>query len=55
MTAPIRAPEALQDEAFQRAHVRKQVTDWTLILEEARNLVAFAFVAFVGVYALLSL
>ena len=46
---------AEQDEAFARAHIRKQSRDWQMIAEEARRFVAFAVVAFVGVYALLSL
>lgn len=46
---------AEQDEAFRRAHIRKQVTDWELILTEARNFVAFAVVAILTVYAVLSI
>ena len=46
---------AEQDAAFQRAHIRKQTRDWEMILTEARNFLAFVFVAFVGIYALLSL
>ena len=46
---------AEQDEAFARAHIRKQARDWQMIAQELRGFVAFAFVAFVGVYALLSL
>lgn len=46
---------AEQDEAFRRAPIRPAEFDWPMVLEEARNLVAFAFVAFVAVYAVLSL
>lgn len=46
---------AEQDEAFARAHIRKQSRDWQMIAEELRGFIAFAVVAFVGVYALLSL
>lgn len=57
MKHPIRTAEALteQDEAFSRAPIRPAEFDWPLVLEEARNIVAFAFVAFVTVYAVLSL
>lgn len=55
MNDPIRTAEALQDEAFQRAHIREQARDWQMIAQELRGFIAFAFVAFVGVYALLSI
>ena len=46
---------AEQDAAFQRAHIRKQVTDWEMILTEARNFAAFVLAAAVVVYGLLSI
>lgn len=46
---------AEQDEAFARAHIRKQSRDWQMIAEELRGFIAFAVVAFVGVFALLSI